>query len=81
MCKFHLNPRSPSDMAFVRQSLGITQREIGEVMLLTRRHIGEIENGCTRPTGASTILYGIVLDEICKERGTTFEDVLRSKFA
>ena len=48
-------------------------------MYLQKKAITQIESGGTRPTGASTILYGIVLEGICKDRGTTFEDVLKAQ--
>lgn len=79
MSTFKLKVRSFDDMAVVRNRLGLTQREVASKMFLTKHQVSDIERGGTRPNGASTILYGIVLEGICKERGTTFDEVLYSQ--
>lgn len=74
-----LNIRSADDLALVRTRLGLTQKDVASKMFLTKHQASDIERGATRPNGASTILYGIVLEGICKERGTTFDEVLNKE--
>jgi len=77
--KFKVPMYKPDDLALVRFGLGLKQKDVGSVMNVDKHVISSIEVGGNKPNGAPIMLYGLVLEEICKERGTTFKEVLKTQ--
>ena len=76
--KFRFKVYSRYDLAYVRESLGLTLDDVGKVLGCNKRNLSDLENGRLRVGTPMQILYGIALEEICKERGLTFEQVVNS---
>lgn len=75
----HLKDYNRYELSFVRKTLGFTLEEIGAILGCGKQTLSDIENGVSGFKSPRKILYGMVLEEICKERGTSFEEVLKER--
>lgn len=90
-----LRDYSAYELAYVRESLGLSLNDVAEILMCSRQALCEIEhkrsgvrsekkakidaeNGREGYIPARKTLYGIVLEKICEERGTTFDQVFNS---
>ena len=73
-----LRTYKPCELAFVRTSLRLTAEDIGKILDCSKQTISNIETRRSYMRSPRLILYGIVLERICEERGTTFNEVLNS---
>lgn len=74
-----LRDYSRYDLAYVRESLGLTLEDVAKVIGCGKQVLSDIETGRACNLRSPTkFLYGIVLERICEERGVTFDEVLSS---
>ena len=75
-----LEPREPWELCAVRHNLGLTADDLGEIMGLNRKVIYQIEQQKLQQKSSSLKLYSLVLEAICKEQGSSFDEVLAGEF-
>lgn len=78
--KVKLKVREPWELQAVRRNLEITTKDISGLLSMQPKHIYRMESNYSKPDGTPMKLYSLVLELICKERGTTFDEVLTSGF-
>ena len=75
-----LETREPWELCAVRHNLGLTGTDMGNILGVSKKLIYAIECDVRIKRSCAIKLYSIILEEICKEQGKTFDEVLASGF-